>query len=283
MRIPSNKICDITRFALNELSGIYPEREIKSLVNILITHFTGFALSTILAEPNKTVLESDLLKLNFAIKDLKKEKPIQYIIGETEFYGIKIRLKHNVLIPRPETEELVDIIIKENKDIPNLRIADLGTGSGAIALAIKKNIPYAEVLGFDISEDALLQSRENATKLNLDVIFEEGNILDNNFTKERFDIIVSNPPYVMEKEKAEIRNNVLEYEPHLALFVSDNDPLQYYKAIEIFAKTNLNKGGKVYLEINEALGQETAELFNCKTRIIKDIFDKDRIIVANYE
>ena len=280
MRIPSNKIQDIIRFAFQELEGIYPMEEIRQMTNILITHYSGFSLTTILAQPEKTVLESDLLKLNFAIKDLKHEKPLQYIIGETEFYGLRIKLNHKVLIPRPETEELVDIIIKENLNKKDLKIADLGCGSGAIALALKNNLKESKVWAYDIEDEAIEQTKENAKSLNLSIDIQKANILEEDFTEEKFDIIVSNPPYVMDKEKELMKPNVLNHEPHSALFVPNNDPLLFYKSIAEFAKTHLNENGKCYLEINEQLGKETSNLFtNGKTQIQKDLFGKDRFII----
>ncbi len=280
MRIKSNKIKDIIRFAQEELNGIYSENEIKQMTNTLITHFCNIPLISIVADKEQTILESELLKLNFAIKDLKKEKPLQYIIGETTFYNITIKLNHNVLIPRPETEELVDMIIKENKEKARLKIADLGAGSGAIALSLKNNLPQSEVWAFDNDDNAIVQIKENKDLLGLDIRIEKADILKERFTEEKFDIIVSNPPYVMEKEKALIKNNVLNYEPHKALFVSDNNPLIYYKAIERFAKNNLLRNGKIYLEINEALGKETLEVFkDYNSSLLKDINNKDRFVI----
>lgn len=280
MRITSNRIEDILKFALQELEGIYSEKEIKQMTYSLITHFCNIPKTSILANNQQAVLESELLKLNFAIKDLKKEKPLQYIMGYTDFYNIKINLNHKVLIPRPETEELIDIIIKENKNQTNLKIADLGCGSGAIALALKKNIPSCEVWAYDIEDEAIEQTKENAELLNLSINTEKNNILKENFTDEKFDIIVSNPPYVMEKEKELMKPNVLEYEPHSALFVPNNDSLLFYKSIAEFAKTHLNENGKCYLEINEQLGKETSLLFPPNTtKLIKDIFGKDRFII----
>lgn len=280
MRIPSNKIQDIIRFAFQELEGIYPKEEIRQMTNILITHYSGFPLTTILAQPTKTVLESDLLKLNFAIKDLKHEKPLQYIIEETEFYGLRIKLNHKVLIPRPETEELVDIIIKENLNKKDLKIADLGCGSGAIALALKNNLKKSKVWAYDIEDEAIEQTKENAKSLKLSIEIQKANILEENFTEEKFDIIISNPPYVMDSEKELMKPNVLNHEPHSALFVPNNDPLLFYKSIAEFAKTHLNENGKCYLEINEQLAQETLNLFPSQTtKLIKDIFSKDRFII----
>jgi len=282
MRIASNKVEDIIKFAYQELEGIYSKTEIRQMINTLITHFCNISLTSILAFKEQTVLESELLKLNFAIKELKNQKPLQYIIGQTSFYNIVVKLNQKVLIPRVETEQLVGIIIEENKQREGLKIADLGCGSGAIALALKKNLPLSEVWAFDIEDAAIMQTKENAKSLNLDINIEKTDILSPNFTNKIFDIIVSNPPYVMEKEKELMKANVLDYEPYSALFVSDNAPLIFYKAISEFTKTNLKKGGKCYLEINESLGKETSLLFEGKTSLLKDIFGKDRFVVFEH-
>lgn len=281
MRIKSNKIKDIIRFAQEELNGIYSENEIKQMTNTLITHFCNIPLISIVADKEQTILESELLKLNFAIKDLKKEKPLQYIIGYTDFYNIKLNLNHKVLIPRPETEELVDMIIKENKGRKDLKIADFGCGSGAIALALKKNIPESEICAFDIDDNAINQTKENAQSLNLDINIEKKDLLKDNFNDYNFDIIVSNPPYVMEKEKSLMRDNVLNHEPHQALFVKDENPLIFYQAIERIAQKNLKPKGKIYMEINESLSESTKNVFkDYDTKIIKDLFGKYRFIRA---
>lgn len=283
MRIPSNRIKDIKRFAINELKDIYSENEIKIMISQLISHFTSFDNIQQLISEDKTVLESDLLKLNFAIKDLKHNKPLQYIIGYSEFYNLRIGLRNKVLIPRGETEELVDLIIKENKDREGLKIVDLCTGSGAIALALKKNIPSANVWAVDNDINAINQARENSQTLGIDINILEQDILKQGFTTEKFDIIVSNPPYVMEKEKQLMKENVLNYEPHQALFVEDNNPLIFYKAIEKFSQTNLNPKGKVYLEINENLSKQTSDLFKLgSVEARKDINSKDRFVIVRF-
>ncbi len=281
MRIKSNRIEDILKFALQELEGIYSENEIKQMTYSLITHFCNIPKTSILANNKQTVLESELLKLNFAIKDLKKEKPLQYIMGYTDFYNIKLNLNHKVLIPRPETEELVDMIIKENKGKKDLKIADFGCGSGAIALSLKNNIPDSEIWAFDIEDNAINQTKENAQALNLDINIEKKDLLKDNFSDYNFDIIVSNPPYVMEKEKSLMRDNVLKHEPHQALFVKDEDPLIFYQAIEKIAQKNLKPKGKIYMEINESLSERTKKVFkDYDTKIIKDLFGKYRFISA---
>lgn len=281
MRIASNRIEDILKFALQELEGIYSEKEIKQMTYSLITHFCNIPKTSILANNQQAVLESELLKLNFAIKDLKKEKPLQYITGYTDFYNIKINLNHKVLIPRPETEELVDMIIKENKERKDIKIADLGCGSGAMALALKKNIPQSKICAFDIDDNAINQTKENAQSLNLDINIEKKDLLKDNFNDYNFDIIVSNPPYVMEKEKSLMRDNVLNHEPHQALFVKDENPLIFYQAIERIAQKNLKPKGKIYMEINESLSESTKNVFkDYDTKIIKDLFGKYRFIRA---
>lgn len=281
MRIKSNRIEDILKFALQELEGIYSENEIKQMTYSLITHFCNIPKTSILANNKQTVLESELLKLNFAIKDLKKEKPLQYIMGYTDFYNIKLNLNHKVLIPRPETEELVDMIIKENKGKKDLKIADFGCGSGAIALSLKNNIPDSEIWAFDIEDNAINQTKENTQALNLDINIEKKDLLKDNFSDYNFDIIVSNPPYVMEKEKSLMRDNVLKHEPHQALFVKDEDPLIFYQAIEKIAQKNLKPKGKIYMEINENLSESTKNIFkDYHTKLIKDLFGKYRFIRA---
>ena len=282
MRIASNKVRDIKIFAQKELKDIYSEEEIRSMITLLIEHFTGLDSIKQSIEPQTTVLESDLLKLNFAIKDLKKEKPIQYIMGKTNFYDLEILLNQQVLIPRPETEELVNLLIKENKSKKDIRIADLGCGSGAISLAIKNNLPQSKVYAFDIEDKAIEQTKENAKRLCLEIEVIKKDILNPSFTKEESAITVSNSPYVRETETSLMRNNVLCYEPHEALFVRDEDALVFYKAIAEFAKTNLKSKGRIYLEINENLAKETADLFSLfNTEIKKDLFGRYRFIIAS--
>jgi release factor glutamine methyltransferase len=247
---------------------------------MLLEHFAEFSPALILASPEEPINESDLLKINFAIKDLRNHKPIQYVLGQTMFCGLTLKLNENVLIPRPETEELVNIIVKENQG-RTLRIIDLGCGSGCIALALKKMLPQSEITGFDISEKALAVAKENAVGLGVDIRFVWGDILNVDFSDEKFDIIVSNPPYIRESEKEEMQKNVILYEPNEALFVPNEQPLKFYEAIEKFSSQNLNSEGKIYLEINETLSNETAELFFqnfSNVRIMKDLFGKNRFV-----
>ncbi len=284
MRISSNKVKDIIDFAFQELESLYEKNEIRSMIYSIIEHFTDYNLMKILTYKDELkVSESELLKINFAIKDLKKEKPLQQILGYCEFLDVKINLNHQVLIPRVETEEITQRIIQENKGRKNLKIADLCCGSGCIAIALKKAFPDANVYAYDISEEAIEQSKENANLNKEKIYFFKENIFQNKEKNQEFDIIVSNPPYVRESEKALMKNNVLLYEPHLALFVSDEDPLIFYKEILDFCNRNLAKNGKIYMEINENLAKETELLFknfNYQTSVFKDIRGKDRLVFA---
>lgn len=284
MKISSNKLKDIIDFAYQELESLYEKDEIRSMIYSIIEHFTGYDLIKILTYKDELkVSESELLKINFAIKDLKKEKPLQQIIGYCEFLDVRIEVNQHVLIPRVETEEIVQKVIKENKGRKNLKIADICCGSGCIAIALKKAFPDSNVYAYDISEEALKKSKENAEKNKEKINFFKENILKSKEKNQEFNIIVSNPPYIRESEKSLMKNNVLLYEPHLALFVSDEDPLIFYKKILDFSNRNLAKNGKIYMEINENLGKETELLFknfNYQTSIIKDIRGKDRLLFA---
>ncbi len=284
MRISSNKVKDIIDFAFQELDSLYKKNEIRSMIYSVIEHFTNYDLIKILTYKDELkVSESELLKINFAIKDLKKEKPLQQILGYCEFLDVRINLNHQVLIPRVETEEIVQRIIQENKGRKNLKIADICCGSGCIAIALKKAFPDANVYAYDISEEAIEQSKENANLNKEKIYFFKENIFQNKEKNQGFDIIVSNPPYVRESEKALMKNNVLLYEPHLALFVSDEDPLIFYKEILEFCNRNLAQNGKIYMEINENLAKETEFLFKnlyYETSVFKDIRGKDRLLFA---
>ena len=284
MKISSNKLKDIIDFAYQELESLYEKDEIRSMIYSIIEHFTGYDLMKILTYKDELkVSESELLKINFAIKDLKKERPLQQIIGYCEFLDVRIEVNQHVLIPRVETEEIVQRVIKENKGRKNLKIADICCGSGCIAIALKKAFPDANIYAYDISEEALKKSKENAEKNKEKINFFKENILKSKEKNQEFNIIVSNPPYIRESEKSLMKNNVLLYEPHLALFVSDEDPLIFYKKILDFSNRNLAKNGKIYMEINENLGKETELLFknfNYQTSIIKDIRGKDRLLFA---
>lgn len=274
-------------FIKTELKNYYPDNEITSFTFLILEYLLNYSKTQIHIYQDKEIRETEFLEINKIVSELKKYKPIQYIFGITEFYDLNFMLSTDVLIPRPETEELVDWIISENKD-ENKRIIDIGTGSGCIAIALANNIKESEVLASDISENALSIVRQNSKINNITIKTLLMDILNpiSDF-QEKFDIIVSNPPYITEKEKELMHHNVLSYEPHLALFVPNEKPLLFYKAICEFAISNLNSSGKLYLEINEAFGDETVRLLkeynfhNISLR--KDIHEKDRMIRAIYK
>jgi len=268
----------------SELKGLYPETEIKSFSYLIIEKLTGFSRTEIIVNKNTLFSDEQHHVIETFIEKLKKNVPIQYILGETEFFGLAFNVNESVLIPRPETEELVEWIHSENTLTANLNILDIGTGSGCIAISLKHEFPNASVHAFDISEQALDTARSNAKSNKLDVTFSQIDILNAPGTEQQWDIIVSNPPYVTEQEKSSILPNVLEHEPHLALFVPDNDPLLFYCCIALFAKQHLKPQGKLYFEINRTFGVETVELLTdlgfCNVELRKDISGNDRMVRA---
>ncbi len=278
-------IANIKNAIREELKDLYPERELLSLIKIILKETSGLPPTTILAYP-ETKLDAHVWhKINKICKDLKEFKPIQYILGSTEFFGLSLKVNKHTLIPRQETEELVALVVEENPT-NNLRILDIGTGSGAIAISLCKNLPSTLIVASDISAEALEIAATNANNNKCDLEFIEDDILNSRLDRKgTFDIIVSNPPYVRESEKKQMSRNVLEFEPGSALFVKDNDPLLFYLAIARLATTLLKDKGKIYCEINEALANETRDLFKEEgfnnIRIIKDINNKDRIISAD--
>ena len=288
MKVPSNLVRDIRNYYCEQLCSIYDKDEASAMILILLEHYFKITRVKMAMEPDLRLSESEMLTFHFAVKDLLKNKPIQYIIGETEFCDLKFKVNENVLIPRPETSELVYKIVErqKTKDKRQLSILDIGTGSGCIAISLAKNIPGSKVHALDISEKALEVAKENAINNNVDVTFINDDILSlKNNIETKFDIIVSNPPYVRELEKAEMRDNVLNWEPHNALFVSDNDPLIFYRNILEFAQTHLNENGEIWFEINEYLGKEMTVL--CKEygfsdiEIFKDFRGKERVVKVN--
>lgn len=286
MKIASNKVSDIIHFFRTELNGMYDSGEIETFITYCFKAYTGRERATFFLNDTQTVNESELLKFNFAVKDLKQYKPIQYILGTADFYGLKLSVNPNVLIPRPETEELVHLVIKENKKNENLTIIDIGTGSGCIAIALKKNIPQATVNAIDISERALQTAKQNAISNATDITFYQKDILEESVlaTNTTYDIIVSNPPYIRLSEQSDMDSNVVDYEPHTALFVPNEKPLLFYDAISNFAMKFLNQGGKVYFEINQQLGNEVVQLLKEKKfsdiQLIKDLNGNNRIVKA---
>ena len=269
------------------LNGLYPETEIRNFIYLLIEKITGFSKTDIVLNKNTlfSVEQSQILE-NFILR-LQNFEPIQYILGETEFYGLPFNVNESVLIPRPETEELVDWIKTEHTENELKSILDIGTGSGCIAITLKHIYSNAHVTAYDISEKALETAKSNAKRNQATIQFSNVDILNPIFTNEKWDLIVSNPPYVPEMEKSEIQPNVLNHEPHLALFVPDNDPLLFYRQIAVFAQHHLNKNGQLYFETH----RDTAK--NCLKMLInmgfenavlrKDISGNDRMIKATLE
>ena len=287
MKVPSNLVKDIRNYYCEQLCSIYDRDEANAMILILFEHYFNISRVKMALEPELRLSESEMLTFHFAVKDLLKSKPLQYIIGETEFCDLKFKVNESTLIPRPETSELIMKIVESQKPKAKSQksILDIGTGSGCIAISLAKHIADSKVYALDISEKALEIAKENAANNNIEVTFIHDDILSlRNNIDAKFDIIVSNPPYVRELEKAEMRDNVLNWEPHTALFVSDNDPLIFYRNILEFAKTHLNEKGEVWFEINEYLGKEMTEL--CKTmgfsdvEIHKDFRGKERVILA---
>ncbi|HSO86797.1 MAG TPA: peptide chain release factor N(5)-glutamine methyltransferase [Draconibacterium sp.] len=266
----------------SELAGLYPVSEIEGFTRIIFEAVCGWGFTDQIKKRHEKVSKTDFEKIKFIVSRLKNFEPIQYILGETEFYGLKLIVNPAVLIPRPETEELVQWIT--NSKLPGeSAILDIGTGSGCIALAIKNQLKNSDVFGIDISEKAVDVARQNAIKNNLDVGFFQADILKwEEFEWKNYDVIVSNPPYIRESEKVQMNSNVLDYEPENALFVSDLDPLVFYRSIAAFAKKYLAKNGILYFEINENLGLEMKEMlvdFGFKDiEIRKDINGKNRMI-----
>ncbi len=288
---------------VSEITSVYEENEAKSIVYLLLEHYLNLSKTDILLD-NSISQSFDFQDI---IQRIKAYEPVQYIIGETEFYGRTFKVTPDTLIPRPETEELVQLVLAppapdggafESKvrvlaspswaGQPTLRgavILDIGTGSGCIAISLACELPNSQVYAYDISENALKVAKKNAELNEANVIFEKVDFLKP-FTIHRspFTVIVSNPPYVMNAEKLEMQQNVLDYEPHLALFVEDSDPLIFYKAIAEFASKNLIDKGLCVVEINQAFGLETAELFWNQgfryVEVVKDMFGKDRMVKA---
>lgn len=266
----------------NSLKGYYDEGEIQVFIRIILSFITKRQY-TFLALDNS--IDVDDIQLHTIIDRLKEYEPIQYIIGEEEFFGLKFKVSPDTLIPRPETEELVELLLAENKEsLPSASILDIGTGSGCIAISVAKYMPCAEVAAWDISAGALDIARMNASANGVSIDFERVDILDNYPQTKKFDVIVSNPPYVMDSEKDNMTANVLNYEPHTALFVPDDDALLFYERIADIGRELLNPNGKLYLEINQAKGQEMVAMLESKgyvnIHVAQDISKNDRMVVA---
>lgn len=268
-----------------ELASLYDEYETESFFYIILEDFHHMKRVDLALNPTYELTPELLQQWENVVAQLKEHRPIQYILGETEFFGMPFYVNENTLIPRQETEELVDWIIKNQDNQKPIKIIDIGTGTGCIAIALAKNLPQAKVYAMDVSEDALTVAKKNAERNNADIIFLHQSILETDDLNQSFDIIVSNPPYVRHLEKDEIKKNVLDFEPHLALFVEDNDALLFYRKITELAIQNLSEYGQLYFEINQYLGKEMIwllEKYSFKNiELRKDIYGNDRMLRAD--
>ncbi|RRJ90504.1 peptide chain release factor N(5)-glutamine methyltransferase [Flavobacterium macacae] len=267
---------------IKKLTPIYDVLEAESFFYIILEDFHQMKRIDLALNTTFEFSDSEVEKWNSVLEQLVNQIPIQYILGNAHFYGLEFEVNENTLIPRPETEELVEWIIKQNEFSDRIKILDIGTGSGCIAISLAKNLPNAKVFAIDVSKKALETAKRNASKNKVEVTFLLKNILETEDLEQHFDIIVSNPPYVRNLEMVEIKKNVLEFEPHLALFVEDNDALVFYRKISELAQKNLSDNGQLYFEINQYLGSEMIDLLELKNfqniELRKDIYDNDRMI-----
>lgn len=272
---------------LSQLKSLYDEREAANITDWIMEHLTGKKRIDRLLEKELILSSTQLARLDIILQELATHKPIQYVLGEAWFAGMKFFVNEDVLIPRPETEELVEWIYAESRQSTrnHLQLLDIGTGSGCIPISLKKKQPALSIAALDVSKGAIAVAKRNAGSLEAAIHFILVNFLNEAFWDQLpvADIIVSNPPYIKESEQNNMRKNVLGFEPLLALFVPDNDALLFYRKIALFGKTNLTEEGTIFVEINEALGKEVADLFEVNgytVELRKDMEGKDRMIKA---
>jgi len=286
MQWRTNKLFDLRKDYANELYPLYGKKESEAMLNLLVKRYFNLSRSDLAANPEFRLSESEILRLHFAVNELKNHRPIQYILKHVDFLNAKILVNESVLIPRPETEELVQLILKNEKQNEELRVLDIGTGSGCIAISLAKNLKHAQITGIDVSEEALTTAGKNSFINEVFVSFTLFDILNPDSGEDlgNFDILVSNPPYVTKDDKKHMKENVMQHEPHLALFVEGDDPLLFYHAILYFALDHLRPGGRIYFEINEAFGSDVTDLLKKsgfkQVELHKDIFSKDRFVSA---
>ena len=274
----------------HSLQAIYPSGELQALIRIIMENVCGLTTCQLLVGKDRDLSEKEEAKIKEIVEGLQRQKPIQYLLEEALFHGLTLRVTPAVLIPRPETAELVDLVLGNCPADRTIRLLDIGTGSGCIAIALAKNRPNAEVSAIDISPEALEVAKENARSQEVHIHFHQADILK--MANERMssigtgelDGIVSNPPYIMQKEQAQMERNVLAYEPHLALFVPDDDPLRFYKAIADYARIRLRPGGRLYFEINPLCVEAMVEMLQAKRfqtiEFKNDFYGKARFILA---
>ena len=266
------------------LAEAYPEGEVRAFVRILFEEWMHYSTVDIYMRADSEVPPFIVEKMRHAVQRLLRHEPIQHIVGVAHFHGHRFAVSKHTLIPRPETEQLVDMIVDRNQDVPDLCVLDIGTGSGCIACSLARALRFAEVHAFDISQPALDLAAENARNLGVKVAFHHVDILNAVPQPQQFHIIVSNPPYICMHEQQLMEDNVLRYEPHSALFVPDNDPMLFYRAIARYASVALKPGGKLYFEINAAYGNDTAKLLSefhfADIEVVRDFYGRDRFVSA---
>jgi release factor glutamine methyltransferase len=273
---------------ITSLEPLHGQREAANIAHIVMEYVTGMSKMDRIVYKDNALTIPQAEQLQRALEALLQHQPVQYVTGSSWFYGMELKVDSNVLIPRPETEELVEWIVADIRSSKHLqsRILDIGTGSGAIPLAIKKELPQTTVWSVDISEGALEVAATNARQQQLDIHFEQVDILDTTATAglPSFDVIVSNPPYICDRERADMQEQVVSFEPAIALFVPDHDALLFYRQIGLLAKEKLHTGGALYFEINEAFGKETVALLEEQgfgaVELKQDLFGKDRMVKA---
>ena len=277
-------LSELKQYVLAELKSVYPQEEIFAFLYRLSEYYANKQRIDFVLTPQERLLNSQEDLIKKAVARLKKQEPLQYILGQTTFYGLSFKVNNDVLIPRPETEELVNWIKNDfTKHTTQLTILDIGTGTGCIPISLKKQLPSSLVFGMDVSEKALHFAKSNAKRLDVTIEWLHQDILNNDSFKTPLDIIVSNPPYVKLDEQVMMAKNVLEHEPHLALFVSNEDPLVFYRAITLFATKHLKENGVLYFEINQYLGKETKAMiadYGFEVILKKDLNGNDRMIKA---
>lgn len=289
MRIASNKLQDILTYYNSELSSVYEPDELRAIISQTFRHYLGYSANDISSKKQENLNQSDILKLYDCCKELKKNIPLQYILGEVIFYGLSFKVNPNVLIPRPETEELVDLIFKDCKKLneTTLDILDIGTGSGCIPITLKNKLPEANVSAIDISEGALVVAQQNAISNNATVLFNRADILSHEagYVLDSYDIIVSNPPYIAKAEAKQMHDRVKNNEPAIALFVDNNDAIVFYKRIIELCKEHLNPCGSLYFELNPLFANEVKDtatksnIFN-EVSLLKDMSGNVRFLKA---
>jgi release factor glutamine methyltransferase len=274
------------QYIRQSIQEVYPEPEAGAIAQLVLEHVLQQSRVQLSLSQQEPVSKMQEVYITEAVERLRRQEPVQYVLGVAHFYGLELQVDERVLIPRPETEELVDLVLKEHKGQQDLQVLDICAGSGCIPLALAMNLPAARVYGLEVSEGALEVAKANAALYNLPVTWLQQDIFEpvQGISAGSLDIITSNPPYVLEEEKQRMHSNVLQYEPHLALFVPDTDALKYYIRITNVSQELLKKGGKLYFEINERYGRQVQEMLLqagfSEASVVQDLFGKDRIIWA---